>query len=1086
MKSLYPLLCTCGLLATASAQTAPAAGSPPVHQEQEEVVVLSPFVVQADDVSGYQATSTLAGTRLKSSLKDLSTTISVVTPQFLEDTGSNNMQDLLVYTAATEIPGVGGNMAATAGVANQAAGDVAYKNPDANNRIRSLASADLTRDYFATAVGFDSYNTERVEINRGANSILFGLGSPAGLINYGLIKPVFKDKGKVTLSYGSYDSIRSTLDLEKVLIPKKLSLRLATVLEDKKFQQEPAFLKNERLFGVVEYRPLKNTTIRLSGETGTIEANRPRQLPPMDSITTWFLPSPRGLVKETHNPTAGRGYAAMPDGTRLDYFHAPLSSNSYTAPTITFAGPDLVQVNPTLNPGAVAGHMSGVAQVILSSFPTFGTMTPTANLRRAYGMSAEESGFYTADVLKDTSIFDFRNKLLDGPNKSEDQDFEQIDFSVDQLFFNRKAGVNYSYHQERFRSLDDSLLDSGGRDFLIGVDVNTHMTNGAVNTNFGRPFTSHAGGFVSRRSEEREAHRLTGFFETDLRKRFGLLGRLLGRQVVTGLADQNESSTRVVRTASNVWDSQVGTLQGNLSNTNRVGRERYVGGIVYLGDSLANATSAVNANISNIRVEQFIEPEYLINIYNRSAGQFQNLRIRVNNDIPIGGQLERLKVSSQALVWQNYFFDELLVATAGWRWDDVKNWVNNNPPRNTTDNSVIADPQRFFLPETPTFDGSSRSSSLGWVAHLPRSFQRRLPWGMDLSLHYGKSENTQLGSGRSDFYGNPIAPPSGETTELGGTLSLLDNRLSLRINRYETTQLRQTVPELAALMRAYIVREDQIIVTAEEVIAANPFNQADIARLRNYPELPNNILTTWRVTDVGSTTGRNIAPPPGLAGTTDLQSKGLEIELVANVTKSWTLMANVTQAEAVRRNTGLDYLEYVASRAAALKEFGPLAATALGNNTVTSLLMGTSLAPALKITSQDGRPLATEIREWRFNLASNYRFSDQSRLKGWNVGSALRWQDKVAIGFPLVNDPSLGWVLNTLNPYYGPAETNVDAWIGYERALGKKMRWKAQLNVRNALNDDDLIPVTANPDGTIPVLRIPAERTWEMRVTLLF
>ena len=1086
MKSASSLLCACALLTGASAQTVSETSRPAGQPAQGEVYQLSPFVVQADEVNGYQATSTLAGTRLKSSLKDLSTTISVVTPQFLEDTGSNNMQDLLVYTAATEIPGVGGNMAATAGVANQGAGDVSYKNPDANNRIRSLSSADLTRDYFATAVGFDAYNTERVEINRGANSILFGLGSPAGLINYGLIKPVFDDRGKASFSFGSYGTTRSTLDLEKVIVPKKLSLRLAGVMEERKYQQKPAFVKNERIYGVVEYRPFKNTTVRAGAEAGTIEANRPRQLPPMDAITTWFLPSPRGRVKETHNPTAGAGYAAMPDGTRIDFFHAPLSSNSFNAPTITFAGPDVAQVNPALNPGGVAGHQVGVAQVILSTFPTFGTMTPTANLKRAYGMSAEESGYYTADVLKDTSIFDFRNKLLDGPNKSEDQDFEQVDFSVDQLFFNRKAGLNYSYHRESFRSFDDSLLDSGGRDYLIGVDVNTHMTNGAVNTNFGRPLTSHAGGFRSNRSEYREAHRLTGFVQTDLRERFGLLGRILGRQVLTGLVDRNESSTRSVRTASNVWDSQVGTLQGNLASTNRVGRERYVGGIVYLGSSLANANSAANANISSIQVEQFIDSEYLINMYNRTAGQFQNVRVRIMKDIPISGVLEDLELTSQALVLQNYFYKDLLVATAGWRWDSIKNWVNNNPPRNASDNSVIADPERFFLSEVPTFAGDSRSSSLGWVAHLPQAVKQRLPLGMDLSLHYGKSENTQLGSGRSDFYGRPIAPPSGETKEFGGTVSLLDERVSLRLNWYETTQLRQTVPEMAALMRAYVVREDQIIVTAGEVIAANPFNQADIARLRNYPELPAEILTTWKVTDVGSTTGRNIAAPPGLAGTTDLQSKGLEMEMVANVTKNWTLMANVSKAQAVRRNTALDYQQYVASRAAALKEFGPLAATALGNNTVTSLLVGSSLAPALRIITQDGRPLATEIREWRFNFVSNYRFSKNSVLKGWNVGAGARWQDKVAIGFPLRNDPTLGLVLDTLNPFYGPDEWNVDGWLGYERPLGKKMRWKAQLNVRNLLNDDDLIPVMANPDGSIPVVRIPAERTWEMRVTLLF
>jgi outer membrane receptor protein involved in Fe transport len=32
-------------------------------------------------------------------------------------------------------------------------------------------------------IPFDSYNTQSVEITRGPNSLLFGLGTPAGIVN---------------------------------------------------------------------------------------------------------------------------------------------------------------------------------------------------------------------------------------------------------------------------------------------------------------------------------------------------------------------------------------------------------------------------------------------------------------------------------------------------------------------------------------------------------------------------------------------------------------------------------------------------------------------------------------------------------------------------------------------------------------------------------------------------------------------------------------------------------------------------------------------------------------------------------------
>ncbi len=55
---------------------------------EEEVYELSPFTVQASEDTGYRATSTLAGTRIRTDLKDVGSALSVVTEAFLEDTGA--------------------------------------------------------------------------------------------------------------------------------------------------------------------------------------------------------------------------------------------------------------------------------------------------------------------------------------------------------------------------------------------------------------------------------------------------------------------------------------------------------------------------------------------------------------------------------------------------------------------------------------------------------------------------------------------------------------------------------------------------------------------------------------------------------------------------------------------------------------------------------------------------------------------------------------------------------------------------------------------------------------------------------------
>ncbi|HVU26010.1 MAG TPA: von Willebrand factor type A domain-containing protein [Opitutus sp.] len=62
-----------------------------------ETIVLSPFEVTAAPGTGYAPPSTLAGTRLRTDLKDMAGGVSVVTPQFLGDVGSGSRQQALHY-----------------------------------------------------------------------------------------------------------------------------------------------------------------------------------------------------------------------------------------------------------------------------------------------------------------------------------------------------------------------------------------------------------------------------------------------------------------------------------------------------------------------------------------------------------------------------------------------------------------------------------------------------------------------------------------------------------------------------------------------------------------------------------------------------------------------------------------------------------------------------------------------------------------------------------------------------------------------------------------------------------------------------
>ncbi|HEX2862701.1 MAG TPA: TonB-dependent receptor plug domain-containing protein, partial [Lacunisphaera sp.] len=167
-RSLADILLAIALAAITSpvsAQTTGPDASNPDRNPGESTLVLSPFVVTADEDLGYAARSTLAGTRIRTDLRDVGSSISVVTKQFLEDTNSTSIESLLVYTANTEVSGEGGNFL------GKGDGAILTSPPGTSTRVRGLTSADNTRDFYLSDIPFDSYNTGRVDIQRGPNAI---------------------------------------------------------------------------------------------------------------------------------------------------------------------------------------------------------------------------------------------------------------------------------------------------------------------------------------------------------------------------------------------------------------------------------------------------------------------------------------------------------------------------------------------------------------------------------------------------------------------------------------------------------------------------------------------------------------------------------------------------------------------------------------------------------------------------------------------------------------------------------------------------------------------------------------------------
>jgi hypothetical protein len=185
--SLTSLLCIAAFASAGlRAQAAPAAPAPtPVRQitPQEEALVLSPFTVSTHSDTGYAATSTLGGTRLKSELRDVASQIDVMTSEFLEDIGALTLDEALRYSMNIESndenfsPGTDAN---TNSVFSSAYG----------SRTRGLSRSNNTHDFFETNVPLDTYNTgKRFTLVSGSNAILFGAGFAGGTNDVAFDRP---------------------------------------------------------------------------------------------------------------------------------------------------------------------------------------------------------------------------------------------------------------------------------------------------------------------------------------------------------------------------------------------------------------------------------------------------------------------------------------------------------------------------------------------------------------------------------------------------------------------------------------------------------------------------------------------------------------------------------------------------------------------------------------------------------------------------------------------------------------------------------------------------------------------------------
>ncbi len=108
--------------------------------------------------------------------------MTVITKEQMSDFAMLDINDIFLYTAGAEGTGTYTDLAIDR---NGSISDNVALNPAGANRIRGIAAANISFGNFETMgrVPVDPLNVEAVEVSRGPNSSISGLGNPSGTVN---------------------------------------------------------------------------------------------------------------------------------------------------------------------------------------------------------------------------------------------------------------------------------------------------------------------------------------------------------------------------------------------------------------------------------------------------------------------------------------------------------------------------------------------------------------------------------------------------------------------------------------------------------------------------------------------------------------------------------------------------------------------------------------------------------------------------------------------------------------------------------------------------------------------------------------
>ncbi|WOT03680.1 TonB-dependent siderophore receptor [Shewanella youngdeokensis] len=177
--------------------------------------------------------------------------ISVVSNEQITNFGADNLNDAL-------------RLATGINVEEWETNRTQYTSRGFEIKSTQIDGVGLPNDWGIVTGAMEAYGYEEIEVIRGANGQLTGVGNSAGTINYVRKRPKNENEGEVGVSYGSDDFKRVQADYSALLTDDgRWAGRVVMVAEDKESHLDG--LENDRgyLYGVVDGQLTDDSTITL-------------------------------------------------------------------------------------------------------------------------------------------------------------------------------------------------------------------------------------------------------------------------------------------------------------------------------------------------------------------------------------------------------------------------------------------------------------------------------------------------------------------------------------------------------------------------------------------------------------------------------------------------------------------------------------------------------------------------------------------------------------------------------------------------------------------------------------------------------